>query len=67
MAGVFFAQVDLSTKYVWLLNMITWEHAPAVGTVFVQAHLCALNLGVLDEQGRHKPPLTHIFVDDCLI
>ena len=67
MAVVFFTRADLPTKYAWLLNMITWEPAPAEGTVFVKAHPCALNLGVLDKNGRHKPPPTNIFVDDCLI
>ena len=67
MALVFFARDDISKTYGGLLGMITWEPAPVVGTASVQAHTCALNPGVLNIHGRHKPPPTHIFVDDCLI
>jgi len=62
---VFANSQELVEKHRDLLDTIEWVDVPRAS--YVQAHACALNPGVLNQQGREIPSHSRFYVDDALI
>ena len=67
MTAKYFADTSLVATYKEYLDKITIEPPAPEGTPFVRAAPCALNKGVLDDDGNQLPVKAFIYVDDCLL
>ena len=57
----------LVEKHRSLLDMLVWDTQSVPKANLAKAVKCKINQGVLEEDGRMKPPPTYIYVDDALI
>lgn len=66
MSAIYYDKEGLVEKHKQLLDMLTWEVNPVPKEGLTKAIKCEINQGVLDSNGREKPPPTYIYVDDAL-
>ena len=67
MTEKYFPDKSLVDRYKEYIDMVTFEPPAPPDCTFVRAAPCALNPGVLDDNGNQLPIKAFVYVDDCLL
>ncbi len=63
---VFVNRRDLAVKHTKYLNMLKWDKTnPHI--LITHAYPCAVNWGIINENGTHLDLLAHVYVDDAFM